>query len=68
MVEERDTKLPLLLSPVRRISQWSDMDELVEPDRERRKGRGVGGKEEYKPYTTLVFYGLYGLLIEDHWL
>lgn len=31
MVEERDTRLPLLLSPFRRTSQWSDMEELVEP-------------------------------------
>lgn len=33
MVEDRETRLPLLLSPVRRISQWSDIDELVEPVR-----------------------------------
>lgn len=31
VVDERDTRLPLLLSPFSRISQWSDMDELVEP-------------------------------------
>lgn len=31
VVEDRDTRLPLLLSPVSRISQWSDMDELVDP-------------------------------------
>lgn len=33
VVEDRDTKLPLLLSPVSRTSQWSDIDELVEPMR-----------------------------------
>lgn len=26
-----DTRLPLLLSPFSLISQWSDIDELVEP-------------------------------------
>lgn len=31
VVEERETMLPLLLSPVRRISQWSDTEELVDP-------------------------------------
>ena len=31
VVELRETTLPLLLSPARRISQWSDMEELVEP-------------------------------------
>ena len=31
VVEDRDTRLPLLLSTVSRISQWSDIDELVEP-------------------------------------
>lgn len=33
VVDDRDTRLPLLLSPVRRISQWSDIDELVDPER-----------------------------------
>jgi len=31
VVEDRETMLPLLLSPVSRISQWSDIDELVDP-------------------------------------
>lgn len=31
VVEDRETRLPLLLSPVSRISQWSDIDELVDP-------------------------------------
>lgn len=31
VVEDRDTILPLLLSPFKRMSQWSDMEELVEP-------------------------------------
>lgn len=30
-MEVRETMLPRLLSSVRRISQWSDMDELVDP-------------------------------------
>lgn len=33
MVEERETTLPRLLSPVSRMSQWSDIDELVDPVR-----------------------------------
>lgn len=31
LLEEGDTKLPLLLSPVSLISQWSDTDELMDP-------------------------------------
>lgn len=31
VVEDRETMLPLLLSSVRRISQWSDIDDLVDP-------------------------------------
>lgn len=31
VVEEWETMLPLLLAPVRRISQWSDTEELVDP-------------------------------------
>lgn len=31
VVEVRETMLPLLLSSVSRISQWSDIDELVDP-------------------------------------
>lgn len=31
VVEDRETILPLLLSPFKRMSQWSDMEELVEP-------------------------------------
>lgn len=30
-VDERDTVLPLLLSSVSLMSQWSDKDELVDP-------------------------------------
>lgn len=30
--DDRETTLPLLLSPVSRTSQWSDTDELVEPN------------------------------------
>lgn len=41
VVEDRDTRLPLLLSPVSRISQWSDMDELVEPVRQVEKNTGT---------------------------
>lgn len=33
VVEERETILPLLLSPASRISQWSDIHELVDPVR-----------------------------------
>lgn len=47
VVEDRDTRLPLLLSPVSRISQWSDIDELVDPVRHT-EGR-EGSEEEYKP-------------------
>lgn len=48
VVEDRDTKLPLLLSPVSRTNQWSDTDELVEPMRcreERDYGRNINLKE-----------------------
>lgn len=31
VVEVRETMLPLLLSSLRRISQWLDIDELVDP-------------------------------------
>ncbi len=31
VVEDRDTILPLLLSPFKRMSQWSDIEELVDP-------------------------------------
>lgn len=41
VVEDRDTKLPLLLSPVSRTSQWSDIDELVEPMRCREIREGI---------------------------
>lgn len=37
VVDDRDTTLPLLLSPVSLISQWSDTDELVEPAAQREK-------------------------------
>lgn len=40
VVEVRETMLPLLLSSLRRINQWSDIDELVDPlatQRNRRK-------------------------------
>lgn len=37
VVEKRDTRLPLLLSPVSLMSQWSDSEELVEPVRQRKK-------------------------------
>lgn len=36
VVEDRETRLPLLLSPVSRINQWSDIDELVDPVREKK--------------------------------
>lgn len=32
VVDDRETTLPLLLSPVSRMSQWSDTDELVDPE------------------------------------
>ena len=35
VVEERDTRLPRLPSPVSLMSQWSDSEELVEPVRQR---------------------------------
>lgn len=47
MVDDRDTRLPLLLSPVSRISQWSDIDELVEPVRHTKEREG--SEEEYEP-------------------
>lgn len=31
VVEVRETMLPRLLSSLRRINQWSDIDELVDP-------------------------------------
>lgn len=37
VVDAWDTRLPLLLSPVSLISQWSDTDELVEPMTQRKK-------------------------------
>ena len=42
VVEWRDATLPLMLSSVSRISQWSDMEELVEPGR-RSRGRERDG-------------------------
>lgn len=37
VVEVRETMLPLLLSSLRRINQWSDIDELVDPLATQRK-------------------------------
>ena len=41
-VEWRDATLLLMLSSVSRISQWSDIEELVEP------GRRMGGRERWR--------------------
>lgn len=38
VVDNRETTLPLLLSPVSRMSQWSDTEELVDPKRIDREG------------------------------
>lgn len=37
VMDDRDTRLPLLPSTESRISQWSDTDELVEPVRKTRQ-------------------------------
>lgn len=34
-----DTTLPLLLPPASRTSQWSEVDELVEPEKKKEKER-----------------------------
>lgn len=36
-----DTKLPLLLPPTSRTSQWSEVDELVEPAERRQRIPGM---------------------------
>lgn len=35
-----DTRLPLLLPPVSRTSQWSEVDELVEPAKRSKEANG----------------------------
>lgn len=61
VVEDRETRLPLLLSPVRRTSQWSDIDELVDPVR--CKEESEGSEEEYKP---LMLFHLFSTAPLEH--
>lgn len=68
VVEDRDTRLPLLLSSVSRISQWSDIDELVDPVRHRGKRR-IRGRiqniKEYSTYLALLSYNIVGLMMDS---
>lgn len=50
-----DTKLPLLLPPTSRTSQWSEVDELVEP-----AGNGKGVEMYHKQRWTLELNPLLG--------
>lgn len=54
VVEERDTTLPLLLSPVSLISQWSDTEELVEPVR---KKQGKRNKRVFHLFSIPLLIG-----------
>lgn len=59
VVEERDTRLPLLLSPFRRTSQWSDMEELVEPtEGEREVSVTMGTGPERHQHMSVPFQSI----------